>query len=165
MSFRKMPYWLLMVVIGLFALSACSENSSSGQPTTMTSVTELPSAVLILPFGQLRAYISIDGGARIELGINNNTATGEIPGLSRAVHNVLIEFEFTDSSNNTFTVATASRDVDLSSGDASISFSDTDYDLDSYDDDGDGISNAAELAALANTECVLGSSLIGSCTL
>ena len=164
-----MPFRLLMVVIGLFALSACSENSSSGQPTTMTSVTELPSAVLTLPAGgELAAYIRVDGGAQTRLDISNNTATGSIPGLTRAVHNILIEFEFTDSSGNTFTVATASRDVDLSSGDASISFVDTDYDLASFDDDGDGISNAQELADgtdLNSSGCVLGSSLIGSCTL
>jgi len=174
MSFRKMPFRLLMVVIGLFALSACSENSSSGQPTTMTSVTELPSAVLTLPSGgTLRAYISIDGidgnvVDRAELSISTNTATGTIPNLPRAVYTVLIEFEYTDTANNTFTVATASQDVDLTSGDASISFAEADYELDSYDDDGDGLSNAEELRAdtdPGDSGCVLGVSLIGSCTL
>ena len=100
--------------------------------------------------------------------INNNTATGAIPGLSRDVHTVKIEFEYTDSSNNTVTVATASTSVDLSSGDGSVSFTDTDYDLASYDDDNDGLSNAEELAAGTSpidSGCVIGVSLIGNCTL
>jgi len=168
MSFQKSPYRLLILVIAIFALSACGDSSNS-QPTSMTSVTELPSSVLILPSGGLlRAYISIDGGARTELSISSNTATGTIPSLSREIHTVLIEFTYTDTTNNTVTVATASKPVDLSSGDANVSFADADYDLASYDDDNDGLSNAEELAAgtsPVDSGCVIGVSLVGSCTL
>ncbi|MBT8439894.1 MAG: hypothetical protein KJO91_09215, partial [Gammaproteobacteria bacterium] len=149
MSFQKSPIRLLILVIGLFTLSACGDNSSNSQPATTTSVIELPSAVLTLPSGgQLRAYITLDNdiNTRTEMAIIANTATASFT-ISRDPHTVLIEFKYTDSAGVTVTVASASQIVDLSSGDVSLSFVDTDYDLDSYDDDGDGISNAAELSA------------------
>lgn len=168
MGFLKMPFRLLILVIGLFVLSACSDDSSSGQPTSATSVTELPPAVLTLPDGgRLRAYISIDSDERVELSISENTASGKVPNLTRSTHDVLISFEYTDSSGNTVTVATAKQTVDLSSGDASISFAEGDYDMD-FDFDKDGLTNAEELAAGTSwndSKCVLGFSLIGSCTL
>lgn len=168
MSFQKSLYRLLVLVIVLFTLSACSENGSSGQPTTMTSVTELPSAVLTLPAGgTLQAFITIGTAVPVPLTISANVATGTF-NLGREVYPVSIEFLFTDSSNVTVTVASYSTIVDLTSGDASLSIADTDYDLDSYDNDNDGISNAAELAAGTDPNglgCVLGFSLIGSCTL
>ena len=155
----------------MFILSACSDNTSSNsQSVITTSVTELPAVVLmLLDGGTLRAYVVIDGNleTRIELGIVENTASGEVPNLSRDIHSVLIQFEYTDSSGNTVTVATASNTVDLSSGDASISFAETDYNID-YDDDEDGLTNAEELAAGTSpidSGCILGVSLIGSCTL
>jgi hypothetical protein len=159
----------LLLVIGFFSLAACSNDNAGGLTNSMSSVTELPSAVLTLPSGgQLRAYITIDSGTRSEMTISSNTATASVPSLSRAVHTVLIEFEFTDSASNTVTVATATQTVDLSSGDVSISLTDSDYDLASYDNDGDGISNASELAngtSPVDSGCVVGFSLIGSCTL
>jgi hypothetical protein len=162
-------FMYLLLVTALFALSACGNENNNGPTNSMSSVTELPTAVLTLPSGgQLRAYITIDAGTRSEMVIVANTAATVIPGLSRATHTVLIEFEFTDSASNTVTVATATQTVDLSSGNVNISLTDSDYDLASYDDDGDGISNAKELADGTNpvdAGCVVGFSLIGSCTL
>jgi len=170
MRTRKSRYTLLIWVFGLLALSACSNESSDNQPTTsVTSVIQMPASLLLLPpDGVLRAYVTVDDGERIEMTISGDIATATIPGLSRTTHDVLITYEFTDSASNTLTVATAIKTVDLSSGDASIAFVETDYDTASYDNDSDCLSNAEELAAglnPLNSECILGASLIGCCTL
>ena len=164
-----MHYRLLVFIIGLLTLPACSSGGGGTQLATMTTVAEVPTTLLAIPTsGTLRAYVAIDGGVRTELSIVSSIATRSIPSLSRASHNVLLEFEFTDSGSNTVTVATASKTVDLSAGDASLTFINADYDLANYDDDNDGLSNATEIAAGTNpmdSGCVLGTSLIGRCTL
>ncbi len=55
--------------------------------------------------------------------VAGGTASTSIPGLSRSIHTVQIEFEFTDGVD-TITLATATSTVDLSAGDASLSFDD-----------------------------------------
>lgn len=158
-----------MWAVGLITLAACSDNSN-GPPTTTTSVTQLPASVLTLPpGGSLQAYISVDGGTRqaMDIDLVAHTATATIPNLSRGTHTISIEYEFTDSSNNTYTVATVEQTVDLSAGDASIEIAANAYNT-NYDDDNDGLTNAQELAAgtsPVDSACVFGVSLIGSCTL
>lgn len=173
MSVRKLPYRLFIAVIGLLVLSACGNQSGDNQlVTSVTSVTKVPASVLLLPpDGTLRAYVGVGDAEQIqqlvEMEISGDTATATISGLPREIFSVVVLYEFTDSSGNTFVLASAVKTVDLSSGVASVAFAATDYDTASHDDDGDGLSNAEELVAgtALTAECILGFSLIGSCTL
>ena len=160
----------------ILALSACSSNDDT--VATAETVTEIPQFIQKFalnttdPNASLLAWITIDGGTRNPMTIDSaaGTVSTSIPGLSRSVHTVLIEFEFTDGVD-TITLATVTSTVDLSAGDASISFDDTDYDTASYDDDSDGINNVTEIIigtdpSVADTsDCILDTSVIGGCTL
>lgn len=154
----------------LSVLSACGSSSDNSESN---ATTQMPAALLtIVGPGTLQAFVTIDGNTagRTEMtidGTGTGSASASVPGLSLAVHTVLIEYEYTDGAS-TITLATASNTVDLSSGSGSISFLATDYDLASYDDDSDGVSNADELAAGSDpldSDCVLDISVIGTCTL
>jgi len=138
----------------LSAISACDSNNTDTKATNNTT-SEVPGDLhkLTLPGGNtLRAYVSVDGGARIEMTIDPTgagSASASIPNLSLASHTVTITYEYTDSTG-TIVLATATNTVDLSSGSGSLSFVAADYDFDSHDTDGDGINNVAELAAGKN---------------
>ncbi len=135
--------------------------------------------------GNLLVWITIDEGTRIQLTIDSTTSTLStstvstvstvsasisITDLSRSIHTLLIEFEFTDGVD-TITLATVTSTVDLSAGDASLSFADTDYETASYDDDNDGINNLTEIINGTDplvpdiSDCILDTSVIGGCTL
>jgi len=169
-------------VLGLAFLStlyAC-DNNDNGIANSSSSLaqTEVPADVqkLTLGTGTLSAFVTIDGGSPIAMTIDptgTGSASATIPGLTLASHTVTITYEF-DDGVGILVVATATNTVDLTAGDGSISFVEADYDLASHDADGDGISNAAELAAgtdprvdegAAGGPCVLGTSTLGNCTL
>lgn len=137
---------LLMTACLLAVISACNNSNSSNTETT--SVTKVPASIqkLTLPSGTLRAWVTVDGGTRIEMTIDSvaGTASATIPGLTRDTHTVLIEYELTDT-NGTITLASASQTADLSEGPLTITFTDSDYNT-SYDEDNDGLTNVEELA-------------------
>ena len=140
---------LIFSVCFILALSACSDDDSIATAETMTEIPQSVQAVAALittdPDASLLAWITIDGGTRTQMAIDTvaGTSSASITGLSRSVHTVKLEFEFTDGVN-TITLATVTSSVDLTNGDASLSFADTDYTI-TYDDDGDGINNVTEV--------------------
>ena len=170
---RTTTLQLILSACLLLALSACSSNDNT--VATAETATEIPQAILKFALnttdGNLLAWIKIDGGIRSPMTVDSTagTVSASIPGLSRATHTVLIEFEFTDGVD-TITLATVSTTVDLSAGDASLTFADTDYTT-SYDDDHDGITNVTEIINGTDplvptvTNCILDTSVIGGCTL
>jgi len=147
---------LTIIVIVLFLLQACFGSGGGGSSTPKTadiSVTANPTVLhsVRLPVGSsLDAWVSIDGGSRTEMTIDNGTgiASVTITGLSRASHSVLVEYEFTYSSN-TLSVTTASKNADLSAGSGLVDFIDPDFGF-GFDEDEDGNTNAAELVAGTN---------------
>jgi len=158
----------------LSTLNACGDSSNTESKSNQAT-TAMPAAVQKLSGvggGTLRAFVTIDGNTagRTEMTIDSTgagSASASISGLTLAVHTILIEYEYTDGTG-TITLASASNTVDLSTGDVTFSFVAGDYDLASYDEDNDGVSNADELAAGTDPRddaCVIGASLIGSCTL
>ena len=169
-------------ILGLALIStlyACDNgNNGATESSTNLANTEIPSDVqkLTLGTGTLSAFVTIDSGSPIAMTIDptgTGSASATIPGLTLAAHTVTITYEY-DDGVGTLIVATATNTVDLTGGSGSISFVESDYDLASHDADGDGISNAAELAAgtdprvdegTAGGPCVLGTSTLGDCTL
>jgi thrombospondin type 3 repeat protein len=156
-------------------LQACGSDDRNNSAVTEKATTELPADLqkLTLPGGgTLSAYVTIDGKtlSRVQMTINTTgtgSASASIPSLSRASHDIVITYEYTDGTG-TIILATASSTVDLSSGSGSLSFVAGDYNLSSYDEDGDGISNAAELSAGSDpwdSVCELGTSGLSNCTL
>jgi hypothetical protein len=155
-------------------LNACGSNNNDAAASNPTkTVTQLPLAALMVPdMNGLSAQIILDGNtaAPIALTIDTtlHTATASIPGLSLASHTIQIIYRYTDI-NGTITIAqSAVHTVDLSGGSATYNVPAPDYDLASFDADSDGLSNAYELAAGLNpndASCVVGYSLLGSCTL
>lgn len=167
----------LIILLMLSTLYACGGGGSGDNDPPNISKATLDVTSELQTFalggsGTLSAFVIVDGDTanRVEMIIDSNTAssaTATIPSLSKALHTVVISYEYTDSTG-TIVLATTSNTVDLSSGSATMDFATTDYDLASYDDDNDGVSNAAELAAGTNPRdgsCVIGISIIGSCTI
>ncbi|VAW62864.1 hypothetical protein MNBD_GAMMA09-1470 [hydrothermal vent metagenome] len=169
---------LIRIIFSLFfihILSACGGDNNIEKSVSKTTA-EMPVELQKLVGtggGTLRAYVTIDGDTsnRIEMTINPagaGSASAAIPGLSLKSYTVLISYEYTQGAN-TLILATASKTVDLTSGSGSLSFLVGDYqDIGTHDDDGDGISNAAELAAGSDpwdNVCNLDISTIGNCTL
>lgn len=166
---------LIFSVCFILVLSACS--SSDDTDTTAETVTEIPQFIQKLalnttdPNASLLAWITIDGGTRSPMTVDSaaGTVSTSIPGLSRSVHTVLIEFEFTDGVD-TITLATATSTVDLSAGDGSLTFADADYNV-NFDNDNDGLSNLNEIIngfdplVVDVSDCILDTSVIGGCTL
>lgn len=138
---------LLISACLLAMVSACNQSTSTNPETT--AVTRIPASIQKLtlpPSGTLRAWITIDGGTRIEMTLDPDagTATVTIDDLTLEPHDVLIEYEYTDAIG-VITVATASTTADMSAGSLTISFADSDYTTD-YDEDNDGLTNAQELS-------------------
>lgn len=170
---NKYIHQALKIIISLVLINtlyACGSNDATG---TSNATTEMPAELQKLTLsggGTLSAYVSVDGGSRIEMTIDPagaGSASASIPGLTLASHTVTITYEYTDT-NGTIILATSTNTVDLSSGSGSLSFAAADYDFASHDSDGDGISNAAEIAAGSDPRdgaCVLDASLLNSCTL
>ena len=161
----------------VLALSACSSDDDT--VATADTVTEIPQFIQKLalnttdPNASLLAWITIDGdgGTRTQMTIDSVAGTSSTSiTLSRTIHTVLVEFEFTDGVD-TITLATATKEIDLSAGDASLTYADTDYETASYDDDNDGISNLNEIIIGSDplvpdaSDCILDTSVIGGCTL
>jgi len=164
----------LMISLLFVSLYACSSDDNVAS-TSSKATTEMPSELQKLTLsggGTLAAYVTIDGDTANRRtmsidGAGSGSASASIPGLTLAPHTIVISYEYTDT-NGTIVLASASNTVDLTSGSGSLSFVAADYDLDTYDEDGDGISNAAELAAGTDPRddaCVIGASIIGDCTL
>ena len=129
MKTRTSNYRLLIWVIGLLALSACSNESSDNQPASSVSyVTQVPASLLIRPDGStINGYIAIDGGTRVEMSPGADGNFTYSTQLTRAEHIVVITFEVTDVDGNVILVATASRTVNLSEGDVAIAIAETEY--------------------------------------
>jgi len=159
---------LILSACLLLVLSACSKNDDTAATTeTEADIPQfIVKAALNTTDGHLLAWITIDGGTRSAMTIDSaaGTVSTSIPGLSRTTHTVLIEFEFTDNID-TITLATVTSSVDLSGGNATLTFTDSDYTT-SFDTDNDGISNLNEIInGTSPVDCVLDTSVIGSCTL
>ncbi|VAW56896.1 hypothetical protein MNBD_GAMMA07-1587, partial [hydrothermal vent metagenome] len=102
-----------------------------------------------LAAGTLSAFVIIDNDQLnpIELIIDLNTgfAKVEISGLSSIVHNIVIEFEYTDAEGSLI-LAQLNTDLDMTLDGVSININRINFN-DNLDDDADGISNLAELLA------------------
>lgn len=170
----------LTKAIGVIALAlllnACSSDNNQAATNTGNStktVAQVPWEALTVPvLSNLRAYVIIDGntGSRIAMTINttNNTATASIPGLSLASHTVQIVYEYIDGTTTYIVAQSSVEPVDLTGGSTTFNIPSTAYVTASFDTDTDGLSNAYELAAGTNpgdSSCVVGFSLVGSCTL
>jgi hypothetical protein len=162
---------LLFSTCFILVLFACSSNDDT--VATADTVTEIPQFIQKLALtadtnASLLAWVTI-GDTRTQMTIDSvaGTASTSIT-LSRTIHIVQIEFEFTDGVD-TITLAMAVKEIDLSAGDASLLFADADYETASYDDDYDGISNFNEIIngtdPLVSSNCILDTSVIGGCTL
>jgi hypothetical protein len=170
----------LAKAIGVFAIgvlaTACSnDNNTSATNTSTKTVTQMPWEALTVPdLNGLSAYIILDGdaGSHIPMTIDTSlhTASASIPGLPKTSHTVQIVYEYNDA-GTIYTVARSSvHTVDLTSGSTTFNIPNTDYVTTGtdFDPDSDGLSNAYELAAGTNpgdASCVVGISLVGSCTL
>lgn len=164
---------LIIVIAFLITLNACSSSDNATSIGTTKTTTALPLAALTVPNPSgLSAHIILDGNTASPIAMTVDhvagTATANITGLSLAPHTIQIVYEYNDGFT-TYTLAQSTvHPVDLTGGSATYSVPDTDYDTSSFDDDSDGLSNALELAAGTNpgdAGCVLGISLVGSCTL
>lgn len=144
----------LISLILFLSLVSCGsgDNNTEQSAAENKASTELPAGVQKLALtgnGRLNAYITLDGNNanRTAMSINPagaGTASLVLPGLTRAVHNITITYEYT-LDGLTYVLATASKTIDLSSGSASLNFTAIDYETDGFDDDSDGSSNVAEL--------------------
>jgi len=171
-----------MIYIGSLFLSllltACGD-ANEGKTSNNVSAFKIPAVVQAIspPSGSsLQAFISVDGGARQAMVIDNTAGTANITidGLSLASHSFVIDFElvFDNDPSNPITLARATLNQNISAGDNTLSVVDGDFDT-NFDDDNDGITNVVEVDSSAgggstnpnNSDCVIGSSLIGSCTL
>jgi len=159
-------------------LSACSD-STDNKTTNNVSAFKIPAAVQAItpPSGSsLQAFITVDGGSRQAMTIDNSAGTANIiiNGLSIANHSFIIDFElvFDSTPNKPISLARATLNQNINAGNNTLKVIDSDFDT-SFDDDNDGITNVVEVDATAgggstnpnNSDCVIGSSLIGSCTL
>jgi len=159
-------------------LSACSD-SADNKATEHVSAFKIPAVVQAItpPAGSsLQAFISVDGSSRQAMTIDNTAGTANITidGLSLASHTFVIDFElvFDSDPSNPVSLARATLTQSINAGNNTLTVVDSDFDT-SFDDDNDGITNVVEVDTStgggstnpSNSDCVIGSSLIGSCTL
>jgi len=163
-----------------FFLAAVGCSSDDSSVTTVNSRAQdsgisLPVAIntSALPAnGALHAYISIDGGSRHELTIDlgSQSINGSIPGVSLGNHQFVIEVVFLYDNNTETMLGRASTSINVGTGNNNLTISSSDY-VTTFDDDGDGVDNLAELNAgtdpnnPADTDCIIGTSVIGGCVL
>jgi len=158
--------------------TGCGGGSESNPPPAepqTTSSMQLPVGInaSTLPVnGALHAYISVDGGSRQELSVDlgAQTVSGSLNGISPGNHIFIIEVVFIYNDNTEVMLGSANISMDVSTGNNSLAVTSGDYDT-TFDDDGDGVSNLAEMNTgtdpnnPADTDCVIGTSKIGSCVL
>jgi|GEM_PF-4664462 len=163
---------LISAIAMLAALNACSSGDNSTAGTTK-AVTQMPQAALTVPVSSnLSAVVIVDGNSAAPIAMTLDTGAGtasvDITGLSKASHSIQIVYRYNDG-DTTYSLAQSSvHNVDLSGGSSTLNVPASDYDIASFDDDSDGLSNALELSLGTNpgdSGCVLGISLVGSCTL
>ena len=162
----------------LLAVTGCSSENGSvttQSPQQGTGGIELPVGINVanLPAnGSLHAFMSVDNGTRQELNIdlNSQTVSGSVGGITPGNHTFLLQIIFIYDTGTEVTLAHASSTMEVTAGSNNLAFSATDY-VTSYDSDGDGVSNLTEINTGTNptdpvdTECVLGTSRLGSCVL
>lgn len=174
MHYKQYIIKLFLTFALLINITACSDNETGTNPDADAVASEIPEAIQKIDQttpGTLSAYITIDGGTRIEMEIDSatNTASVTIPGLSRTSHDIVIEYEYT-TGGNTYTLATVTSTVDLSSGDTNMAFEGNEFNT-NYDSDGDGFNNIDEIASGTNPgatdkpPCIIGTSTIGNCAI
>jgi len=144
-SFYKLSLSLLL----FGALSACGNNTDTAPASKTSLAIPTPLQKLATDGGELNAFVVIDGDEanRIPMTLNRSgqgSASVTIPRLSRALHNIVVTYEFTNASG-TIVLATASSQSDLTLGSDTVTIDANDYDLDIYDEDKDGENNAQEL--------------------
>lgn len=173
LKFSRKSLRIFVPIAFLILLSACSSSDNATNTGSTKTTTALPLAALTVPNPSgLSAHIILDGNTTSPIAMTIDTgagtATANITGLTLASHTVQIVYEYNDGVT-TYTLAQSTvHTVDLTGGSATYSIPDTDYNTASFDDDSDGLSNALELAAgtdPGDSGCVLGISLVGSCTL
>ncbi|HED34329.1 MAG TPA: hypothetical protein ENJ08_08975, partial [Gammaproteobacteria bacterium] len=144
-SFWQVTRFVILTIL-LVVSSACSNNDNNPPVDT---VTKIPPAIqkLTVPSGSsIRAWVTVDNNPRIEMQIDATTGTASvsIPALTQAVHNLLLEYEFSNATE-TLVIASVNRSVNLSAGSTTLNISNAEY-ATNFDEDQDGVSNITELA-------------------
>jgi len=106
----------------------------------------LPQPLAGAPIADLRAFATLDGGARHDLAVDpiTNTVSGEITDVAAGTHELLITYYVVRSQLETI-LATVTKSVSVSAG-TSTTVTVADNDLErNIDTDGDGFTNLAEV--------------------
>lgn len=164
---RGLAYGLCIAVL----VSSCG-GGGGGSSATPTGQIDLSTTFNVnvnnLPTdGDLHVYAAVDGGAQQDMQIVNTTASSSISSLSVGTHTVNVEIVFIYNNGTSITLSSASSTIDVVDGANSLDISSISY-VTNYDDDNDGVSNLDEMNAgtsPSDPTCVLGVSVIGSCTL
>ena len=136
-----------VVFLGSLSLAGCDTESASGGASAQVLLT-VPNAAQYPPTGRVRAVVTVDGGPRIELNVNQTTGTisGIVP-VSIGQHTIVItlEFVFNDTAVSDVVLATYTQIVDVSGGQTNITFTQSDYVF--PNDDTDEYANLGEVLA------------------
>ncbi len=175
-SNRLIRTWLF-VLIAAFTVAGCgSQDETPPQTSTLSfklSDTLLGSR-LDQSAGTLTIFVSVDGGTPQAMTISGDglTASFTLNNLATGSTNFTIDIFFDDGVSGNLQVASGTKTISVAEGGNTLNFVTADFDTASHDADSDGISNLVELDETSTTDplvadapCLLGTSLIGSCTL
>ena len=171
-----------MMLVATFALASCSNQNDTAADTTQQTFTfKIPDTLLgskvDLTAGTLTLTVSVDGvvNQTIIIAPGATDVTITLNSLDVGSRDITILFTYDLSPFGPLDVATATQTINVVEGvDTPLSFVTSDFVTDIFDEDGDGLSNLVELdetsttdptVADAPTDCILGTSLLGSCTL
>ncbi len=129
------------------SLAGCDTESASGGASAQVLLT-MPNVAQYPPTGRVRAGVTVDGGPRIELSVNqtDGTISGIVP-VSIGQHTIVItlEFVFNDTAVGNVVLATYTEIVDVTGGQNNITFTQSDYVF--PNDDTDEYANLGEVLA------------------
>ena len=170
-----------MVLVVAFTLAGCgSQNDTAADTTQQTFTFKIPDTLLgskvDLVAGTLTLTVSVDAVVQqtITIAPGATDVTITLNSLAVGSRKITILFKYNLSPFGPLDVATATKFIDVVEGaDRPLSFATSEF-VTAFDFDNDGLSNLVELdagsttdptVADAPTDCILGTSLLGSCTL
>jgi len=171
--YAKTTLILLFISLSL-VLSGCSQNSNPKNEINISDgnlSAPLPSALVVVDAStlvvELKEGDKIHACNNLSVDQSNGTFSCDLS-LPAGAHTLELVYSINDATHGKVQVATSTGiQVDVKAGETTTSdFSATT--LSYNDDDNDGINNLQELDAGTNpagSECIIGSSLIGFCTL
>lgn len=165
---------ILFFISFSLVLSGCSQNSNPKNEINISDGSlsaPLPSALVVVDASTL--IVELKEGDKIHtcnnLSVDQGSGTFSCDiSLPAGTHTLELVYSINDVTHGKVQVATTTGiQVDVKAGETTTSDFST-ATLSYNDDDNDGINNLQELDAGTNpagSECIIGSSLIGSCTL